>query len=75
MTVIRRKDGPTNGNLVLRVKHEGEIILDGNISIKIFIESSSTAKVVVNAPQHIKVRRTAYEERRDKVQRETTEEA
>lgn len=76
MTIIRKSAAlaENNGNLILRIKSGETILIDNNISIIIQVDSATTAKVVVNAPQHIKVRRKAYEERRNEVQRKTSEE-
>jgi carbon storage regulator CsrA len=64
MTVIRRKREGGNGNLVLHIKKGETLLIDGNIRVILqAVESRDRVKLVVNAPQSVRIRRKEFEER------------
>lgn len=73
MSIIKRK--PANGNLSLKIPIGDTLMIGDSITIHFQeIHSRKNIFAVVNAPKDTKIRRKSFEEKRNKVQRETARE-
>ena len=68
MSILKKKG--SNGNLVLSIPIGDSLLIDENIRIKIkeFV-SRNYIRLVINAPNNVRVRRQAFEEKRNEIQR------